>query len=50
MISKVSTAVAVLVMNLKLSDAFLNGVNMPWVNCGNDWGVDYKPDEFQTRM
>ena len=26
---------------------FINGLNMAWVNCGNDWGVDYKPDTFE---
>ena len=30
------------------TSAFKNGLNMPWYQCGNDWGIAYDHDTFDT--
>ena len=30
--------------------AWVNGLNMPWENCGNDWGVSYDHQRFNTYL
>ena len=30
------------------ASSWTNGLNMPWGNCGNDWGVAYDSKLFET--
>ena len=51
MLSKASAAIAVLMMNTQEAQAgFISGLNMPWGQCGNDFGVAYSADDFEARM
>ena len=48
---KLLSAAALLLLNSSSVSAWdwTNGLNMPWVNCGNDWGVQgYKSSTFDT--
>ena len=40
------SAAALMLLNSSFAAAWTNGLNMPWVNCGNDWGTDYNSNVF----
>lgn len=51
MFNKISKA-TLLALSLDEVNAadFVNGLNMPWDQCGNDWGVSYKTATFDTHL
>lgn len=32
------------------SSVWINGLNMPWDQCGNDWGVSYSHSKFDSHL
>ena len=51
MLDKISK-VALLALSLDQVDAtdYVNGLNMPWDQCGNDWGVSYTNSAFDAHL